>query len=138
MLAQQKLYRPVGLKELERIAQSDFRAFPPRLEWQPIFYPVMNEGYATQIAVEWNTRDAFSGYCGIVTAFSLPVEFLQRYPVQTVGGEIHQELWVPAEELSQFNEQIVGGIQIMAVYTGTQFVFPTHEPLASLLKKYIV
>jgi hypothetical protein len=37
------LYRPVGPKELELIKQSSWRAFPPRLPEQPIFYPVMNE-----------------------------------------------------------------------------------------------
>ncbi len=44
------LFRPVGTKELELIAQLDFCAFPPRLEIQPIFYPVLNFDYAAQIA----------------------------------------------------------------------------------------
>lgn len=61
------LYRPVGVKEMELIIGRDWRAFPPRLEWQPIFYPVLNQQYAEQIAGEWNTNDAFSGYCGIVS-----------------------------------------------------------------------
>ena len=30
------LYRPVGQKELDLIAESEFKEFPPRLEWQPI------------------------------------------------------------------------------------------------------
>jgi hypothetical protein len=54
-----KLYRPVGLREMELIAESNFKAFPPRLEWQPIFYPVLNHAYAEQIALEWNTPDSF-------------------------------------------------------------------------------
>jgi hypothetical protein len=33
-----KLYRPVGEKELALIAESGYRAFPPRQFWQPIFY----------------------------------------------------------------------------------------------------
>jgi hypothetical protein len=49
-----KLYRPVGKKELSLIADSDFKAYPPRLMWQPIFYPVMNFDYAAQIAKEWS------------------------------------------------------------------------------------
>ena len=40
------LYRPVGPKELELIAASGYREFPPRLPDQPIFYPVLNEEYA--------------------------------------------------------------------------------------------
>lgn len=35
------LYRPVGLAELELIAAAGWRAYPPRLAWQPIFYPVL-------------------------------------------------------------------------------------------------
>ncbi len=44
------LYRPVGTAELTRIAESGFTAFPPRLPEQPIFYPVLNEAYACEIA----------------------------------------------------------------------------------------
>ena len=44
------LYRPVGPKELELIRASGFRAFPPRLPGQPIFYPVLTEEYAVNIA----------------------------------------------------------------------------------------
>jgi hypothetical protein len=44
------LFRPVGQQELDLIAASGYRAFPPRLPEQPIFYPVLNEAYATQIA----------------------------------------------------------------------------------------
>lgn len=40
------LFRPVGQKELELIRASGMREFPPRLSWQPIFYPVLNEEYA--------------------------------------------------------------------------------------------
>lgn len=35
------LYRPVGQEELELIITADYRAYPPRLPEQPIFYPVL-------------------------------------------------------------------------------------------------
>ncbi|HEY2855977.1 MAG TPA: hypothetical protein VGJ18_24270 [Gemmatimonadaceae bacterium] len=54
------LYRPVGEKELELIAESGWRAFPPRLPHQPFFYPVFTESYAIQIARDWNTKDEAS------------------------------------------------------------------------------
>src|ERR1700737_5634272 len=98
------LFRPVGQKELELIQQSQFTAFPPRLPEQPIFYPVMNEEYAIQIARDWNVRDSGAGY---VTRFEVEEEFLQRYPFQRVGGSLHTELWVPAEELEEFNRHLV-------------------------------
>ena len=111
------LYRPVGQKELHLIRQSNDKAFPPRLPEQPIFYPVLNEEYATQIAERWNARhnDPPVGY---VTMFRMRAEYLKRYEVQTVGGSIHQEYWIPAEELEEFNENIVGRIEIIATYRG--------------------
>lgn len=45
------LYRPVGQKELDLIQESDYTSFPARLPYQPIFYPVLNEEYAIQIAL---------------------------------------------------------------------------------------
>src|SRR5678815_2645893 len=97
------LYRPVGPKELGLIAASGFHEFPPRLPDQPIFYPVLNEEYARQIARDWNVRESGAGY---VTRFAVRSEFLARYPVQIVGGKIHQELWVPAEDLEEMNRNI--------------------------------
>jgi hypothetical protein len=42
-----QLYRPVGQVELDLIAESGYRRFPPRLSHQPIFYPVLSIEYAT-------------------------------------------------------------------------------------------
>ncbi len=109
------LYRPVGPKELELIAASGFREFPPRLPEQPIFYPVLNEEYARQIAQDWNVKASGSGF---VTRFAVRSEFLARYPVQKVGGSIHQELWIPAEDLAAMNRNIVGKIEVIAEFIG--------------------
>lgn len=132
----QTLYRPVGIQELALIAETGFKKFPPRLAWQPIFYPVLNEDYAAQIAREWNTHDEFSGFCGIVTAFQLPVDYLQKFDVQNVGGSLHNELWVPAEELEEFNANIMGTIEIKKIFTGQEFIFPTDETMINILKNF--
>lgn len=111
------LYRPVGQAELDLIAQSGFRAFPPRLSHQPIFYPVTSEGYAIQIARDWNAKDPDSGYVGYVTRFAVDTEFLSRYDVKTVGAVgSHDEYWVPAEELGDFNAAIVGEIEVIGEF----------------------
>ena len=123
------LYRPTGLKELELIAAAGFREFPPRLSWQPIFYPVLNQPYAEQIALEWNTNDAGSGYCGIVTRFQIPAALFAKYKVQNVGGEIHNELWVPAEELAAFNSEIQGKIEVVKTFLGEAYVPPADASL---------
>ncbi len=113
------LYRPVGQKELDLIRATGYHAFPPRLPSQPIFYPVLNQAYAEQIAREWNTKDAASDYVGYVTQFQVRKAFLDRYPVQTVGSSIHQEYWIPADELPEFNQNIVGLIQVIAEFRGS-------------------
>jgi hypothetical protein len=110
------LYRPVGPKELALIAASGFREFPPRLPQQPIFYPVLNDEYARQIARDWNVKDSGAGY---VTRFAVRTAFLAKYPPQKVGSSIHQELWIPAEELSELNKNIVGLIEVIAEFKQT-------------------
>lgn len=109
------LFRPVGPKELELIRKSDWREFPPRLPEQPIFYPVLNKEYATQIARDWNAKRG-AGKRGFVTRFRVRREFLEHYDVQTVGGSVHQEYWIPAEELPEFNRHIVGAIEVIAEF----------------------
>lgn len=115
------LYRPIGEKELILIAETDYKAFPPRLEWQPIFYPVLNEAYATEIASKWNTIDEFGNYLGFVTEFKIAEEEFLKYKVENVGGKIHNELWVPSEKLDSFNRSIIGNIDIIRVCIGDKF-----------------
>ena len=64
------LYRPVGTKELKLIEESNYSKFPPRLPEQPIFYPVLTEEYAIEIASGWNAKynDDHKGY---VTKFEI-------------------------------------------------------------------
>jgi len=107
------LYRPIGSEELALIAESNYIAFPPRLFWQPIFYPVLFEEYATQIARDWNARDGNSGY---VTRFHVRTNFLNAYEVHTVGSARYQEYWIPSEDLAAFNHNIVGKIEVIAEY----------------------
>jgi hypothetical protein len=109
------LFRPVGFHELELIRRGHNKEFPPRLPEQPIFYPVLNEEYAIQIARDWNAKynDPKSGY---VTRFRVRKSFLDRYEPRTVGGDLHREYWIPAEDLSEFNRNIIGEIEVIAEF----------------------
>ncbi len=111
------LYRPVGKNELDRIAESGFKSFPPRFREQPIFYPVTNEEYAVQIARDWNARlnDDRVGY---VTRFQVRKDFLDAYERKIVGASKHEEYWIPAEDLENFNSNIVGQIEVIAEFCG--------------------
>ncbi len=113
------LYRPVGTAELTLIRESGYREFPPRLPDQPIFYPVLNEEYATQIARDWNMKYNADGR-GYVTRFHVRSEFLGKYTPQVVGGAEHRELWIPAEELSLLNRNIVGLIEVIAEFVAPE------------------
>ena len=98
------------------IAKSGYKEFPPRLEWQPIFYPVLNKEYARQIAGEWNVKDKFSGYVGYVLEFEVDDEFLRQFNLRTVGTNRHQEFWIPSERLKDFNAQIQGEIKVIVKF----------------------
>lgn len=111
------LYRPVGQRELDLIQASGYRKFPPRLAEQPIFYPVLNEAYARQVARDWNTKYN-AQRVGYVTRFQVNAEYLATFEVHTVGASHHQEYWIPAENLEAFNQHIVGEIKVIATYRG--------------------
>lgn len=121
-----RLFRPVGVKELHLIEATDMREYPPRLSWQPIFYPVLHFKYAAQIAKEWNTKDEGSGYAGYVTTFEIPEEYFLSFKIENVGGTIYEELWVSSEQLAEFNSKIVGKIQVMAAYYGDKYNGERH------------
>jgi hypothetical protein len=113
------LYRPVGPQELELIAASGYTAFPSRLPEQPFFYPVLLFEYAEEIAREWNASTP--PYAGFVTRFEIDQAYAERFEIHTVGGKIHQELWVPAEKLEEFNRHILEKIVVAAAYYGEKF-----------------
>jgi hypothetical protein len=110
------LFRPVGQKELDLIAKSGFKRFPPRLPDQPIFYPVLNREYAAQIARDGNTKDERSGFVGYVLEFDVDGNYLGRFETKKVGGKQHVEYWIPAEELEELNDHIRGLIRIVAKF----------------------
>jgi len=83
---------------------------------QPIFYPVLTRLYAEQIARDWNTTDPRSGYVGYIVQFQVRTEYLEQFPVQRAGSSEHLEYWIPADQLSEFNSNIVGKIKIIAEF----------------------
>ena len=107
------LYRPIGSKELKLIKESGYTKFPPRLPEQPIFYPVLNEEYATKIARDWNVKASGSGF---VTKLAVNSNYLAKFEIKTVGSSICQEYWISAEKLEEFNSNIVDRIEVIAEF----------------------
>ena len=78
---------------------------------------MLTEAYATKIARDWNVKASGAGF---VTRFAVLRSFLIRYQVQTAGGSQHREYWIPAEDLHEFNENIVGLIEIVSEFSSTE------------------
>lgn len=107
------------MAELRLVFESKGRAWPPRLPEQPIFYPVLNFEYAAQIARDWNgTTEPFAGY---VTRFEINDDYGARFERHVVGGREHEELWVPAEELTEFNRHLTSAMDVVAAFFGPEF-----------------
>ncbi len=107
------LWRPAGPEEIQLVRDSGSKRWPPRLPEQPIFYPVLNEDYATRIARDWNVKASGVGY---VTRFSVRKAYLDQFDVHQVGGETILEYWIPAGRLEEFNDNIVGTIEEVAKF----------------------
>jgi len=107
------LWRPTGPEELALVEATGWREWPPRLADQPIFYPVLNQEYATTIARDWNVKHSGSGY---LTRFQVSRDFLDQYETLQVGGRTIVEYWIPAEDLAELNANIVGRIEVVAEY----------------------
>lgn len=132
-----RLYRPVGLRELELIAASGYTEYPPRLPWQPVFYPVLTPEYARAIITQWNSREAEAGHAGFITEFDVADEFVSRYQVQQLGGgATYRELWVPADELGEFNRHLLGPIRVVESVYGPGFD-GTIDPASGLPQSVI-
>jgi hypothetical protein len=43
-------------------------------------------------------------------------DFLKRYNMQTVGSSEHREYWIPAADMEELNENIVGLIEVVSEF----------------------
>ncbi len=73
-------------------------------------------------ARDWNTKDANSGYAGYVLSFRVLKSYIGRYEPHEVGGMKHREYWIPAEELGEFNNNLVGDIEVIHEFRARQDV----------------
>lgn len=74
---------------------------------------MLNEDYATRIASDWNVKASGVGY---VTKFSVRKSYLDGHQVQQAGGETILEYWIPAADLEEFNDNIVGLIEVVSEF----------------------
>lgn len=123
------LYRPVGLQEAELILVKGI--FPPRPPEESIFYPFLNYAYAEQVARDRYTHNAKTNYAGFIAQFKVKKPYIDQFKARVVGDEIHTELWIPAAQLDEFNEQIDGKIEIVAAFYGPNYTGQWHRYLSA-------
>ncbi|MGK0442500.1 MAG: hypothetical protein ACJA0N_002311 [Pseudohongiellaceae bacterium] len=100
--------------QLAALIRSDWRKFSPNAPDQRIFYPKLHLEYAEKIARQW---DAVEHNAGFVVRFEMPLGFIGRYELQTVGYDEHLEYKVPIYELDDFNQKIVGKVELVSAFT---------------------
>lgn len=98
------------------MSRADIGRFRRVLAGTADFYPVLNQRYAQEIAGRWNTRDARSGYRGYVTRFEVEDRYISRFESHVVGASWHEEFWIPAGELEEFNRHILGRIEVVKTF----------------------
>ena len=75
--------------------------------------PIIPHSYASQIAQDWNVPAYGAGF---VLRFQIAKNYLSKYEVHIVGAETHSEYWIPAEQLDEFNQHIIGKIEVIREY----------------------
>ncbi len=102
-------FRPCSQAEFDLVETSGFSKWPPRLDIQPIFYPVTNLEYAREVN-RWNLNHYGKGY---VLKFAVRKSFLDTFEIQVVGASHQTEWWIPAEQMNEFNAAIIGKIEVV-------------------------
>ena len=54
---------------------------------------------------------------GYVMRFFVRTRYLAEFEVQKVGSATALEYWIPAERLTEFNENIMGQIELVSTHT---------------------
>jgi hypothetical protein len=108
------LYRPIGPKERNLLEASGWTRYPEGLFEQLVFYPGSHLESAVQSARTWYVLAYGSGF---ITKVELPESFIDSI---FASNEKQDELWVQANSLEEFNQQIVGEIEVLRSFSARQ------------------
>ncbi|HWS36466.1 MAG TPA: ADP-ribosylation/crystallin J1 [Actinoplanes sp.] len=104
------LWRPAGPRELDLIRASGWRRWPPVPLERLYFYPILSESFAVTGAQHWTSSDSGVRY---VLRIHVETDFVGRYSTRSFGGSAAPMLWVPAEDMDEFNAHVVGLIEVV-------------------------
>lgn len=121
-----ELFRPVGMVEYQQIAAAHFTGFPPRAAHQPIFHLVLQQRFGEEIAQYWNAMESL-GSKRYLLRFCVDDAYISGFPIQPIGGDDKQELWIPADEIKILNQHIIGDISVVREFCNAKLAMPEHE-----------
>lgn len=104
------LWHPAGPDEIDHIRASGWRQWPPVPHERLYFYPILNESFAISGARHWNSLGTGVKY---VLRLYTETDFIRRYSTRSFGGSAAPMLWVPVEDMHEFNAHIVGLIEVV-------------------------
>ncbi|RYD52190.1 MAG: ADP-ribosylation/crystallin J1 [Sphingobacteriales bacterium] len=108
------LYHTVSESGLQALQTLRWRGLPPCAE--AAFYPALTRQFALETTRLWKLPEWGTGY---LTRFKISARYVRDFEVQSLSGEVYEELWVPTEELGAFNQHIVGKIEVLQVLHGS-------------------
>ena len=107
------LYQSLTPAQFAAVIRSGWRQFSADSAEQKFFYPKCRLAYAEMIARMFNVAHYSAAY---VVQFRLPLCFLQRYQIQSIAYEEHQEYRIPTADLAAMNQHIVGRIEVVSAF----------------------
>jgi hypothetical protein len=107
------LYKSVSPIQLAELINSGWKAFSVDDE-QKIFAPKLNRSYAEMLARQMDMACYSAGY---VVVFKVKRDFIQRYELQTIGYQEHEEYRIPVTDLDKLNHAIVGRISLVSGFS---------------------
>ncbi|ROS01879.1 hypothetical protein EDC56_2328 [Sinobacterium caligoides] len=111
-----KLFQPVTPEQLAKIEQNDCRAFSSDTAGKTYFYPKLHSNYAENIA-----KNSFSPRFGssYVVEFEVDAEYINQFPIRSIGYDEHQEYCVDVSMLADLNSHIRGRIAVKSCFQDT-------------------
>lgn len=110
-----ELYRPLDTDEFRAVEESGFKKFPARTGKQPLFTVLLSEEGASRIASRMRTDRTMENKSYVVS-FTVDDAYISQFPVHGSDEADADALWIPAEEMTIFNEHLVGDIRLRASY----------------------
>lgn len=105
-----QVYYPVTDKQLEFIANHQYKLFPPRFFTKSVFCPILNKEYAQRVAGErtnWMHEETDAIH---LLRFLVRPDFLKHYAIGSLSND-RARISIPQADLNKLNQNIVGYIE---------------------------